>query len=486
MAHGPLAGPALQDYVSRHAPRRSAGTGRGGNRDRGRDRDQEQEEDRDRDQERGRDRFVRGGGSRERLRKEGGSVPAPGGPGWLRLKSALWCPSPHSRRAPGWGLGCATTSVPSQQDPKFPAENLLRADAPRPWLGCPQDRSRQLRVELQLERAIPIGYVDVGNCGCAFLQLEVGRSSWPRDRPYLPLVPSVALMTPAEARLEQNRCGVRMFKEADFPAPALGQRWDRLRLTLSQPFSRHSQFGLSFIRVRTPLDPPRPPQRPVGASCPEAAVMGSSATARAPGSAPEGAHPSSLRSEPMDSPWSSSPALSRSLFPAPCSRGWGHLEVLPPSPCSRSPAQEPQGGGGGGGAEAEAAPVPAGALLPQPPGADAALGGAEPGAEVQNQPQGGPGAAGGGSRRSRGARLCRGCPHQSPQGQQAGSSQQVPARPPQGRSPAQSPQAASGAQQDRGQQRGQRPQGDGRLPHLLRLLQPGAAPHTRLGLWGGC
>ncbi|NWS47540.1 TRPC2 protein, partial [Probosciger aterrimus] len=152
----------------------------------------------------------------------------------------------------------------SSQDPKFPVENLLRADAPRPWLCCPQDRSRQLRVELQLERAIPIGYVDVGNCGCAFLQLEVGRSSWPRDRPYLTLVPSVALMSPAESRLEQNRCGVRMFKEADFPEPARGQRWDRLRLTLSQPFSRHSQFGLSFIRVRTPLDP----QRPVGAPGP--------------------------------------------------------------------------------------------------------------------------------------------------------------------------------------------------------------------------
>lgn len=177
----------------------------------------------------------------------------------------------------------------SSQDPKFPVENLLRADAPRPWLGCPQDRSRQLRVELQLERAIPIGYVDVGNCGCAFLQLEVGRSSWPRDRPYLTLVPSVALMTPAESRLEQNRCGVRMFKEADFPAPALGQRWDRLRLTLSQPFSRHSQFGLSFIRVRTPLDPQGPPGTPQ----------------RLEGS------------KPMGSPWSSNPALSCALFPAP-------------------------------------------------------------------------------------------------------------------------------------------------------------------------
>ncbi|NXN76326.1 TRPC2 protein, partial [Himantopus himantopus] len=149
----------------------------------------------------------------------------------------------------------------SSQDPKYPVENLLREDGLRPWLGCPQDRSRQLRVELQLERASPIGYVDVGNCGCAFLQIEVGRSSWPLDRPYLTLVPSVALMTPADSKLDQNRCGVRMFKEADFLAPALGQKWDRLRLTCSQPFSKHGQFGLSFVRVRTPLDPehPQPP-----------------------------------------------------------------------------------------------------------------------------------------------------------------------------------------------------------------------------------
>ncbi|XP_062492588.1 protein XNDC1N, partial [Pezoporus occidentalis] len=146
----------------------------------------------------------------------------------------------------------------SSQDPRFPVQNLLRADARRPWLCSPQDRSRQLRAELQLERAVAIGYVDVGNCGCAFLQLDVGRSWWPRDRPYLALVPSAALRSEAEARLEQNRCGVRMFKEADFLEPALGQTWDRLRLTLRQPFGRHSQFGLSFIRVRTALDPPHP------------------------------------------------------------------------------------------------------------------------------------------------------------------------------------------------------------------------------------
>lgn len=42
-------------------------------------------------------------------------------------------------------------------------ENLLNPDSHRgPWLSCPQDKSGQLKVELQLERAVPIGYIDVG------------------------------------------------------------------------------------------------------------------------------------------------------------------------------------------------------------------------------------------------------------------------------------------------------------------------------------
>ncbi|NXT71323.1 XRCC1 protein, partial [Chaetops frenatus] len=158
----------------------------------------------------------------------------------------------------------------SSQDPKYPAENLLSEDGIRPWLGCPKERSRQLSVELQLERAGPIGYVDVGNYGCAFLQIEVGRSSWPCDQPYLTLVPTVTLMTPADSKLDQNRCGVRMFKEADFSELTVGQKWDRVRLTCSQPFSPCSRFGLSFIRLRTPQeqepDPPRPPLDTVGVS----------------------------------------------------------------------------------------------------------------------------------------------------------------------------------------------------------------------------
>ncbi|KAG8137158.1 putative short transient receptor potential channel 2-like protein [Naja naja] len=63
------------------------------------------------------------------------------------------------------------------QDPKYPVENLLLEERVQPWLCCPLDRSRQLRAELQLEHAGCIGYIDVGNSGSAFLQIEASPES---------------------------------------------------------------------------------------------------------------------------------------------------------------------------------------------------------------------------------------------------------------------------------------------------------------------
>uniref|UniRef100_A0A8C5S1V3 DNA-repair protein Xrcc1 N-terminal domain-containing protein n=1 Tax=Laticauda laticaudata TaxID=8630 RepID=A0A8C5S1V3_LATLA len=142
----------------------------------------------------------------------------------------------------------------SSQDPKYPVENLLLEERVQPWLCCPLERSRQLRAELQLEQAGCIGYIDVGNSGSAFLQIEVGRSSWPPDRDYLTLLPTTTLMVPADAKWDRNRSGVRMFKEGDLLASALAEKWDRVRLTCSQPFHRQAQFGLAFIRIRSPED----------------------------------------------------------------------------------------------------------------------------------------------------------------------------------------------------------------------------------------
>lgn len=61
-----------------------------------------------------------------------------------------------------------------------------------------------------------------------------------------------------------------LFPTADFSELTVGQKWDRVRLTCSQPFRPCSRFGLSFIRLRTPQeqepDPPQPPLDTVGVS----------------------------------------------------------------------------------------------------------------------------------------------------------------------------------------------------------------------------
>ncbi|XP_077154925.1 protein XNDC1N-like [Ranitomeya variabilis] len=102
----------------------------------------------------------------------------------------------------------------SSQDPKHPVENLLIDNLTQPWLSCPRDRSRQLRVELQLDRACHIGYIDKGYSGSAFLQIDVGRSIWALDKGFTTLLPTTTLMPPADARLMKNHRGVRMFKGA--------------------------------------------------------------------------------------------------------------------------------------------------------------------------------------------------------------------------------------------------------------------------------
>ncbi|XP_064412914.1 short transient receptor potential channel 2 [Latimeria chalumnae] len=189
----------------------------------------------------------------------------------------------------------------SSQDPKHPVENLLCEELARPWLCCPRERSGKLKVELQLERASHVGFIDVGNCGSALVQIDVGRSSWPLNKPYVTLLPATALMTPADAKLGRNRTGVRMFKEGDFLLPAVNEKWDRIQVNLSQPFNKYALFGLSFIRICTPLD-----------------ENGTKATAVAtfPTQTPlTPTRASSEKGEPPASPWLANPAIQRTFFP---------------------------------------------------------------------------------------------------------------------------------------------------------------------------
>lgn len=131
------------------------------------------------------------------------------------------------------------------------------------WLCDVSDRTGRLQADIQFERATTISYIDLGNCvfpldnfmlticiyfgksncsrssctwyirwkkgqrinrnsffahlignaGSVMVSIEVGRSSWPSDKPFVALLPTVALMTPAEWRAGKNSKTVRMFKK---------------------------------------------------------------------------------------------------------------------------------------------------------------------------------------------------------------------------------------------------------------------------------
>jgi len=59
-------------------------------------------------------------------------------------------------------------------------------------------------------------------------------------------------MSPLEARNAENLSRVRMFKAADLSGQAAGQRWDRVRVVCSQPFSKTLKCGLSFVNLSSP------------------------------------------------------------------------------------------------------------------------------------------------------------------------------------------------------------------------------------------
>ncbi|XP_018010396.1 uncharacterized protein LOC108667834 [Hyalella azteca] len=133
----------------------------------------------------------------------------------------------------------------SSQDSKHPLSGLLSGSGS--WLCAADDRSGQLTADLQLDRALTISYIDVGNYNSMTLSIDVSRSCGTAGG--CSLLPTVTLATPQQLREQQPQCkAVRMFKADDLNQAALKERWDRVRVTCTQPFKRGLQYGLAFLK----------------------------------------------------------------------------------------------------------------------------------------------------------------------------------------------------------------------------------------------
>ncbi|ERE52565.1 DNA repair protein XRCC1 [Cricetulus griseus] len=61
-------------------------------------------------------------------------------------------------------------------------------------------------------------------------------------------------MSPSESRSGSNPNRVRMFGPDKLVRAAAEKRWDRVKIVCSQPYSKDSPYGLSFVRFHSPPD----------------------------------------------------------------------------------------------------------------------------------------------------------------------------------------------------------------------------------------
>ncbi|NWV16250.1 XRCC1 protein, partial [Origma solitaria] len=134
----------------------------------------------------------------------------------------------------------------TSSDPRHPAENLLRPDDGGRWRGAAAGE-KQLSVVLELGGGPrPIHSLHIGNDGAAFVEVLAGTAA---GGDFQVLLPTAALMSPAESRAGAELRRVRIFGPENLVKNSAKLSWDRIRVVLSQPYCQSRPWGLSFVRV---------------------------------------------------------------------------------------------------------------------------------------------------------------------------------------------------------------------------------------------
>lgn len=146
----------------------------------------------------------------------------------------------------------------STEDTTHKAENLLSSDTYRKWKAA-RPGEKQTSVILQFEKEDQVHSIDIGNEGSAFIEVLVGNSSAVRDQDYEVLLVTSSFMSPTESRNGTNMSRVRFFGPNQLQKSTAQEKWDRVKIVCSQPYSKNIAYGLSFVKFHSPPDKNDPP-----------------------------------------------------------------------------------------------------------------------------------------------------------------------------------------------------------------------------------
>ncbi|KAJ3597951.1 hypothetical protein NHX12_001466 [Muraenolepis orangiensis] len=141
----------------------------------------------------------------------------------------------------------------SSEDSTHKADNLLSSDTYRKWKAA-RAGEKQTSVILQLEKEEQIHSIDIGNEGSAFIEVLVGNSSSTRDQDYEVLLVTSSFMSPTESRNSSNTGRVRFFGPSQLQKTPAQEKWDRVKIVCSQPYSKNIAYGVAFVKFHSPPD----------------------------------------------------------------------------------------------------------------------------------------------------------------------------------------------------------------------------------------
>ncbi|KAM7383090.1 hypothetical protein PAMP_002772 [Pampus punctatissimus] len=146
----------------------------------------------------------------------------------------------------------------STEDTTHKADNLLSSDTYRKWKAA-RSGEKQTSVILQFEKEEQVHSIDIGNEGSAFIEVLVGNSSAVRDQDYEVLLVTSSFMSPTESRNGTNMNRVRFFGPNQLQKSTAQEKWDRVKIVCSQPYSKNIAYGLAFVKFHSPPDKNDPP-----------------------------------------------------------------------------------------------------------------------------------------------------------------------------------------------------------------------------------
>ncbi|XP_058978959.1 DNA repair protein XRCC1 isoform X3 [Musca domestica] len=135
----------------------------------------------------------------------------------------------------------------SSEDDHHLAENLIKPSQGKKW-KTKSVGEKSAYVILELDEAQQITGIDIGNEHSAFIEVLVGKStSTPDD--FTEILITCSFMTPIESRSSNNPNRVRCFCTDALVPSVAEKKWSLLKIICTQPFNKHVQYGLSFVKV---------------------------------------------------------------------------------------------------------------------------------------------------------------------------------------------------------------------------------------------